>query len=587
MDQCKLNISCLFRYVEENIRRSSCYRKYNSTLPTWLHDKPQKFTKHCIERLTSSHSIKKEYIHIDESNENTYLVKSMILNENYTVYLGDESNLPSCSCADWRKTLLPCKHMLAILTKGIDNLTYYNLSEKYRTSPFLTLDEEIIFKGEVDPSDENFDLTEYEEIAFNDQHVALKEMQKKIYPKRSKASAVRELLNQIKSLTFIVYDDEALETLRECLTNQLKSFSAHAPKEDNIVIERPRVIRNEIKKKYPPLPKPKNKKSVLTGRVGISTEKRKASASIKINSTKEKNNEKNIIEEFPPLGNERYDIHMVESDEKNSEEEVVITAEVKAPVDQPPKKRRKLVFSIEEKSTIANKQMLTDESVNIAQNLLKMQFPHIGGLQDTVIGKTQAFDIIKSDEKYIQILHSGSYHWICTANMSQSKKENSYCQIYDSLTGGTVHPDVAKQIAAFSFCPSSEIVAEVMPVQQQNNGVDCGLFAIAFATSLAFNEDPALTTYDTKLLRTHLISCLEVGKMSLFPKKNVKVKTFQGKINTIELYCACRMPYVPHSEEDDMIECSKCYEWYHKSCANIVSLKEYKRKNWYCQKCDR
>ena len=76
-------------------------------------------------------------------------------------------------------------------------------------------------------------------------------------------------------------------------------------------------------------------------------------------------------------------------------------------------KRRNLLFSLEEKATILNKQMLTDESINIAQNILKKQFPKIAVLQDTVIGKTQAFDIIRNEGNYIQILHAGSFHWIC------------------------------------------------------------------------------------------------------------------------------------------------------------------------------
>ena len=64
-------------------------------------------------------------------------------------------------------------------------------------------------------------------------------------------------------------------------------------------------------------------------------------------------------------------------------------------------KRRNLLFSSEEKATILNKQMLTDESINIALNTLKKQFPKITGLQDIVIRKTQVFDIIRIEQKYI------------------------------------------------------------------------------------------------------------------------------------------------------------------------------------------
>ena len=56
-----------FRYVEENIRRSSMCRKYNSTLPYWLRDKPQNFVRYCVERLTSDGSIKDEKVTLDES----------------------------------------------------------------------------------------------------------------------------------------------------------------------------------------------------------------------------------------------------------------------------------------------------------------------------------------------------------------------------------------------------------------------------------------------------------------------------------------------------------------------------------------
>ena len=108
--------------------------------------------------------------------------------------------------------------------------------------------------------------------------VLLKEIPKRCYPKRSKDASYRGLLNQIKSLTFVVYDNDALDQLHETLSADLKDFSRHAPVEDNLVVEKPRVIRNQAKK-FPPLPKPKEKKSALSGRIGVSTGKRKSSLS--------------------------------------------------------------------------------------------------------------------------------------------------------------------------------------------------------------------------------------------------------------------------------------------------------------------
>ena len=57
--------------------------------------------------------------------------------------------------------------------------------------------------------------------------------------------------------------------------------------------------------------------------------------------------------------------------------------------------------------------MLSDESINIAQNLLYVQFPELCGFQDTVIGKTQKFEKVKEKKNVIQLLHAGSMHWVC------------------------------------------------------------------------------------------------------------------------------------------------------------------------------
>ena len=56
----------------------------------------------------------------------------------------------------------------------------------------------------------------------------------------------------------------------------------------------------------------------------------------------------------------------------------------------------------------------------------------------------------------------------------------------------------------------------VVPVQQQLNGSDCGVFSIAYATSLMFIDDPKKVQYDISKMREHLIKCLKSGKMEQF-----------------------------------------------------------------------
>ena len=82
-----------------------------------------------------------------------------------------------------------------------------------------------------------------------------------------------------------------------------------------------------------------------------------------------------------------------------------------------PKKDRKFVFSLEVKKIVLNSKMLTDESINIAQKLLKKQFPTIGGFMDTCLGNNQQFDIIPRDKPYIQVLHVPSRSFTTTLDM--------------------------------------------------------------------------------------------------------------------------------------------------------------------------
>ena len=112
----------------------------------------------------------------------------------------------------------------------------------------------------------------------------------------------------------------------------------------------------------------------------------------------------------------------------------------------------------------------------------------------------------------------GSLHWVCVANVSENKSHNGECQLYDSLSNGKVFSDVAKQIATFSFCDLPEILVEIKGIQQQTNSADCGLFALAFATGLAFDEDSANVTYDSTKIRIHLIPWRKTD--DLLPKKH-------------------------------------------------------------------
>ena len=63
-----------------------------------------------------------------------------------------------------------------------------------------------------------------------------------------------------------------------------------------------------------------------------------------------------------------------------------------------------------------------------------------------------------------------------------------------------------------------------MPVQHQHNNVDCGVFAIAFATDCVFNIKPETATYKTDVMRTHLKECLHKTNLNHSRKlQNVQI----------------------------------------------------------------
>ena len=179
--------------------------------------------------------------------------------------------------------------------------------------------------------------------------------------------------------------------------------------------------------------------------------------------------------------------------------------------------RRNLIFSDREGRIIMKHEMLTDESLNLAQNYLHEAFPSISGLQDTATGATQTFNVVSGD--FIRILHEGNLHWVCTSNISfDSSTDVSDINVFDSYNHGYIAKVTKRQMATFMSVELPEKNTYIKSLQQQPNGVDYGVFAIAFATALAFGNDPTKKRFDIKKMRRHLRDCLKVERMSPFPE---------------------------------------------------------------------
>ena len=129
----------------------------------------------------------------------------------------------------------------------------------------------------------------------------------------------------------------------------------------------------------------------------------------------------------------------------------------------------------------------------------------------TLLGQTLGFKIMK--EEFVQVLHSGGNHWITVATIGCPL---SSIRVYDSLN--TELPFQTKeQICAMLHSYKPFIDVEHINVQDQMNAFDCGVFTLAFVTALCAGQNPENLFFTRKLLRPHLLKCLENEDISPFP----------------------------------------------------------------------
>ena len=134
-----------------------------------------------------------------------------------------------------------------------------------------------------------------------------------------------------------------------------------------------------------------------------------------------------------------------------------------------------------------------------------------------------------------------------------------------SLFKGRVSNHSKRQMSALLNCRYKNIKINALPVQQQTNGVDCGLFALAFCSEILLrNSNPAGIYFQEHKLRFHLLPFLAADKITEFSKSTKEsYKTCREKLFHIDIFCSCRMPWKTNEKniyEKQMTECCSCKE---------------------------
>ena len=132
-------------------------------------------------------------------------------------------------------------------------------------------------------------------------------------------------------------------------------------------------------------------------------------------------------------------------------------------------------------------------------------------------------------------------------------------------------------IAQFLRSDATEIKVCVRPVQVQDNGTDCGIFAIAFASSLLHGQDPCKINYLEP--RKHFYQCLDTSNMTEFPHTDLDADRSDLSIyeENINLGCYCRGVL----EGLPTVKCDLCTFECHKVCAMVTR----NIRSWHCNIC--
>jgi hypothetical protein len=176
----------------------------------------------------------------------------------------------------------------------------------------------------------------------------------------------------------------------------------------------------------------------------------------------------------------------------------------------------RITLTYRDKLTIDTGRWLSDNVIVVCQFIISVQFPQLVGLRDTQLfslenehtsteqlsarldklrRKSMMADfvvkLLRSNGRQIQILHKSSNHWVTLSNLHNGPIHHIY--VYDSLNSCRGDVLFVHQVAAiFRLAPPCSELKLIWPsVQHQGNYTDCGVFAVANMTTLAFGLDPS------------------------------------------------------------------------------------------------
>ena len=158
---------------------------------------------------------------------------------------------------------------------------------------------------------------------------------------------------------------------------------------------------------------------------------------------------------------------------------------------------------------------LNGRIMDAAQKLICKEIGTAESYQSVLNSKKKTIDPFHPvSQEHVQLFHDGVIHWFL------SFCSDGRVQVCDSLPSSLTRSS-RKPIGSLYghyVADGGEQIVTFLPVQKQPDGRSCRPFAIAYATEILDGRSPSEAVFDINKMREHLITCLEMQRLTPFPK---------------------------------------------------------------------
>lgn len=218
---------------------------------------------------------------------------------------------------------------------------------------------------------------------------------------------------------------------------------------------------------------------------------------------------------------------------------------------------------------------LNDNHITCAQILIKQIYPTIRGLQSTI--RQNSGPLAKLYPGSLQVLHVDGNHWALASTISLPNGADIL--LYDSLYTSMNH-QTKLLLSELVHTSKPAFTVGFANLYKQSGTADCGLFAVAYCTDLAFGKEPCHYIYNQAEMRGHLLKCFQQMKLEPFATLRERKVTNSFRFIPVKVHCYCRRTDYYGSQ---MYFCDGvCGQWFHHEC---VTNPPARSEKFYCNNC--